>query len=301
MKTKKGVESCMHCTASTTQAANTKSTCRVSGAGQKSHRDFLVSRNSKTGRSINVDLSTCRPTKWCAAHCYGRRRTNMDPGGGGANNGPITWDRAQGAYRRNTEIVRWAADCGQLDELAAHIVDAVSGEYDGRDGRPILRGNGLGDLFPELCELYALIASKGCMLFIFSRIPEMIELLTEKCAEFEVTPEFWPFVLGSIDCSTPGDIRRALINATAEHNRMLYRGHKLRGPLAYACEGSASALEQLHRDGAAVESEGGYIRVVFGYHTNHKLTPLDCAGECPATAGQDTKCSACRMCYGPLR
>lgn len=253
-------------------------------------QSFVVSKNAKTGISINV--SECVPTPWCRAHCYGKRRS-ASPEGAGANNGPITWEAAQAAYRRNTAIIKAAADSGDLQELALLItVEIDRAKFKFGPGLQ-LRGNGLGDLFPELCWLYAIIADFGYKMFLFSRRADMIDLLTKACSNLGTPRSHWPYVIGSVDPSTPKEDVLALIEATANHNG--------KAALAIAAEDKPedlAAIDLLLAD----PSIYGAVKVTFGYHTNHKLTGLagTCLAkwECPATAGQDIVCTECKQCYG---
>lgn len=252
---------------------------------------FVVSRNAKTGISVNV--SECVPTPWCAAHCYGRRRRGTAEGS--ANNGPITWDRAQAAYRRNTAIIRSCAASGTLDELAIEIISQID-TFRHQSGNAAtklqLRGNGFGDLFPELCWLYALIASKGEKIFMFSRRPDMIRLLASACDELGLPRNGRPWVIGSVDPSTSVSTSIDLVDATRNINGV--------SRIAIATETAPHDLMRLEPLIAGLE---GAVAVTFGYHTNHKLTGLQgtilASWECPATAGRDVICTECKQCYHP--
>lgn len=242
---------------------------------------FRVSSNAKTGHSINSTVCL-GSTPWCRAHCYGRFR----PRGPLANTGPITWRKAQAVYRKNTEIICECRDRGRLEDLAADIAALF-------DPNAILRGNGLGDLFPGLTELYALMASMGVKLFLFSRVPEEIRRLTRLCIDLNLDRSYWPHVLGSVDSTTTSEAVDALSFAVMEHKyRCNYINYQW---LAFACttdEEYCTALKQDWWDTVAV---------VFGYHGTRKRTVLKDPKECPAAAGYDIKCNKCRRCYGHLQ
>jgi hypothetical protein len=242
---------------------------------------ILISKNRKTGCSVNVDQ--CTPTPWCRPHCYRCFRDEAIIAENGwdttPNSGPITWRTQRESYKRNERAIILAGQEGRLDTAAARIAARL------KDPDP-LRGNGTGDLFPALCELYARIAFHGKPVFIFSRRPDMILELLDVCDSLELEPGRRPFVLGSIDPSTTLCQCHQLVEATAAING--------RPVLAYATDkggGMGCGEVRAHRF-----SE--YIQVVFGYHTNFVKTVLGHEKECPATAGKHVKCNECRRCYG---
>lgn len=243
---------------------------------------ILISKNRKTGCSINVDQ--CSPTPWCRPHCYRcfRDETIIKENGWDTtpNSGPITWRTQRESYKRNEQAIMRAAAEGRLDTAAAGIVARL------RDPDP-LRGNGTGDLFPELCELYARIAMHGKPVFLFSRRPAMILELLDVCDTLELEPRQRPFVLGSIDPSSTLCQCHQLVEATAAING--------RPTLAYATDkGGGMGCGEMR-----AHKFSQYIQVVFGYHTNFIKTVIGHEKECPATAGQHVKCTACRRCFGP--
>ena len=152
-----------------------------------------------------------------------------------------------------------------------------------------LRGNGSGDLFPALCELYANICKRGVRVYGYSKRPQMLHRLKQACQRMDVPEAHWPYFLGSTDVSSEPDDVFALAHATAHLNTD-------REPaLAYSTESTGVGyLDELqtHPDPQA-------IKVVFGYHTNFKTTVVGCAAECPATAGEDVHCHDCKRCFGP--
>lgn len=246
-------------------------------------QDVLISSNAKTGLSINVDQ--CSPTRWCYQHCYRRFRSletiarngwNSTP-----NTGPVTWRGAQAAYKRNEAAIIAASWAGRLDEIAAVVVQRVRAR-----GLENLRGNGTGDLFPELCELYARLASHGLGVFLFSRRPDKIAMLLKLCEELGVARANYPFVMGSVDPSTSAWKWQALVEATGRMNG--------RSALAYATD----KIGEAGREEIDAHPARKHFVVVFGYHSNQTRTVLGHALECPATAGTDIKCNACRRCYG---
>jgi hypothetical protein len=188
-------------------------------------------------------------------------------------------------YELNETFIKDHAKAGSLDELAAGIAARV--------GPGPLRGNGTGDLFPELCELYARLAMHGTKVYLFSRIPEMIRLLGEICHGFRVIQPLWPTVLGSVDPSTTNLQIHELESAIVDYYGMTrYSPHvKARIPnriLAIATAAPDPVLKYKWYD--------DLIRVIFGYHSNHTKTVVDHPLACPATNGEDIKCLECRRC-----
>jgi len=244
---------------------------------------LLVSKNAKTGCSINVDR--CKPTPWCAAHCYRKFRSAQSIKAAGLsstpNNGPITWEKQQAAYKRNDAALKALDESGQLEATVSKLAVRLK-----VSGIKHLRGNGTGDLFPELIVFYALCALKSIKIFMFSRIPEKIVELSELCSAMGVPLQDRPFVLGSVDPSTPQKDVDALIAATKEMNG--------KPALAYATDTKGEAgCDEVDKHPASQ-----HFNVVFGYHTNHLHTVLGHKKECPATAGKAIKCDQCRKCYG---
>jgi len=258
---------------------------------------FKLSSNSKTGYSVNVSRRSCRPTPLCRERCYGKRVTladisRLEAAGEDTrclspNAGPITWDKMQAVYERNFDILQQLRREGQIDRLAArlasHWLRFRSGE--------ILRGCGLGDLWPPLVDLFAQLAMHGVPLFLFSRKAEMIDRLREACDALNVGHDCRPWVLGSVDPSTTMEDLRALQTATLKMN-----GIATLAGVWY--DETVRAGERPIPNWHIFESG---IRVIFGYHTNHKHTRVPRSisyMECPATAGTGTICRECRRCYG---
>jgi hypothetical protein len=244
----------------------------------------LISKNAKTGYSINVD--SCEPTPWCARHCYRRWRTQeiikeMGWDDTSVNTGPITWKVQRESYQRNEQaIIKLVAD-GKLEETAVEIAKRLKNR-----GVSHLRGNGTGDLFPELTLLYCLLAREGIKIFGFSRKPVEMRAMADCCAEMKVPHELRPFFMGSTDPSTTlfdlGELMQASINLNGTIQ------------LAYATAAGGDAGWREVQFHPAVT----HVRVVFGYHSNMKKTKIGHPLECPATAGEDIKCDECRRCYG---
>jgi hypothetical protein len=244
----------------------------------------LLSKNRKTGLSINV--SSCRPTPFCAMHCYARARSTSSIQRNGwtgkttPNNGPITWDTQRAAYASNEARIKYLSGKGELEATAVGIVQVME-----RLGMTHLRGNGVGDLFPELCELYAYIGAHGKTVFLFSRIPQMIHELGEL---YKVLGGNKPYVLGSVDPSTSLTDTGELSWATEYTN----------GSPALAYATAAVARKELDAELSRLGFYREEVRVIFGYHTNHLHTVVSHPLACPATNGEDIVCSSCRRCYG---
>jgi len=251
--------------------------------GSMSINGLMISKNAKTGYSINV--YRCQPTPWCGKHCYCKARSAELIAKMGwdttANNGPITWDTQQAAYKRNDRVLAELDAAGQLEHTASDITCRLQA-----NGVTHLRGNGTGDLFRSLVVLYAFLALKGLKVFMFSRIPAMIRELADLCDELGVAKEDRPFVTGSVDVSTTPEAVQQLIEATRYINGT--------PALAYATSAAGQAgCNEVDRHPAAE-----HFHVVFGYHTNHLHTQLGHKKECPATAGGNIKCAECKRCYG---
>lgn len=244
--------------------------------------DFTVSKNDKTEKSANFDLATCRPTKYCYAHCYarGRNQEQADSLGSTPNGGPITWKLQAACYVKNVEVVKAFVLTGRVHELAERIVKQCAKiEIDGEVRRHI-RWNGCGDLFPEVLPLIIALAEHGVRVWGFSRKPELIEELGHLADSVGLTGWTRPYFQGSIDMSVPPSERWKLIEATIALN-----GH---AALAAAAD---TAMDAMWLDSKDVATH-------FGYHTNLKKTKLGTAKECPATAGEHVKCEMCLRCFG---
>jgi len=244
----------------------------------------ILSRNSKTGRSVNVH--SCCPSKLCPEFCYRFKRTKeqalaierrcgFNPG---ANTGPVTWPVQVAAYKRNEETIKQAARECRLEELAIRLVQQMEGKEED------LRWCGTGDLFPELCELIAMYALLGRRhSFGFSRQPEMIKYLTELLDDMKVPVHRWPHIIGSVDESTEGETLRDLLIWTNELNGW--------PSLALATWKTGAELQQYLNSYTSIE-------VIFGIHSSQKKTKTGHHLACPATEGEKIKCVECRRCYG---
>lgn len=246
----------------------------------------LISKNAKTGYSINVD--SCEPTPWCARHCYRRWRTQeiieeMGWDDATPNTGPITWKTQRDSYSRNeARIIELASKPGMLEDTAKGIAARLR-----KRGTTHLRGNGTGDLFPELTMLYCLLAREGIKVFLFSRKPAEIAAIADICDKMRLAPAARPYVIASTDPTTTIYALGELVEATRYTN-----GHPA---LAYAtAAGGPAGCAEVDRH-PAIE----HLVVIFGYHSNQTKTKLDHCLECPATAGEDIRCNKCRRCYGP--
>jgi len=249
---------------------------------------IVVSSNTKTGRSLNVD--SCQPTPRCRQDCYRHFRTNdliLRRGWSStSNSGPITWAKQVACYQRNERLIKVfhqadvTAGLEPLRDLAERMARKVLRRQD------FLRGNGTGDLFPELCQLYCQLVKAGLRVYLYSRIAEQILLLDQLCREQQVQQDMRPYVLGSVDPSTTNAQARALIAATKRMNG--------KATLALAVRNVQEVKD-------IPTWQQRHIKVVFGYHTNRKQTTLGDPRECPATAGKSIHCKACRICLGPRK
>jgi len=260
-------------------------------------KGILVSKNSKTGLSINVN--TCKPTKWCAQHCYRRFRTwdiiNKNGWESTPNTGPITWPLQRAAYVRNEARIKELSARGGLEEAAAEIARRLE-----MQGQNCIRGNGTGDLFPELVELYFHLAVKGIRVYGFTRNAELLRYLYRLCLEVGLLQHWhsFPFFMGSVDKTTSREEIVALWDATKRLSNAIANLDdvytlRITNHLAYATAAS---------DGLELTSELRRLaytpEVIFGYHATNKRTVLNHYLECPATAGEDIKCLECRRCIG---
>ena len=259
---------------------------------------LTISANSKTGKSINVSRKSCRPTALCRKRCYGEKITlediaRMEAAGIDVrclrpNAGPITWDKSQETYERNFNVLQAAYKEGWLDELAAE----VSAYWIRHQPEEVLRGNGLGDLWPPLCDFYARLAMHGVPVFLFSRKAEMISRLRETCNLLEVEYDRRPWVIGSVDPSTEKEDLSKLQTETLRMNGQVTLAATWYDPTDRLLWHEPLENWQVHEAG---------VRVIFGYHTNFHHTRVPQAlqkNECPATAGLKTTCRECRKCFG---
>ena len=241
---------------------------------------LLISTNSKTGLSLNVDQ--CTPTRWCLSHCYRLKRTKDLIRKQGwdttVNNGPITWPVQQARYKANEERIKSLYRQSRLPQTAAAIATRLR-----RRGMQHFRGNGTGDLFFELCHLYALLSLHGVKVYGYSKRPAKLHLLAALCRKYDTACR--PFFLGSTDPSSTQRQIKALTRATAELNGA--------PALTFSTECTGvEAQAQLAKHCAAE-----HVYVVFGYHANSKQTVTGLPNECPATAGEDIHCRECRKCF----
>jgi len=245
--------------------------------------------NHKALESMNFGLATCRPTRWCLAHCYARGRSREDGVelGSTANSGPVTWPTQQAMYDANIVAAKVLYNKGNraLERAAKKLADRQR-----RVGRCNIRWNGVGDLFFEIIPLIAHIAAFGIKVWGFSRRPEKIHLLAETCKEWGVAE--MPYFLGSVDPTTSHEETQLLVDATQD----------LSGSpqLAYAtAQAGAAGCREVD-----AHPFREHFKVVFGYHTNRIKTPLGHVLECPSTGepeedvGGEGYCHTCRRCIG---
>jgi len=249
----------------------------------------IISKNDKTGSSINV--WSCRPTPICMHICYRFKRTKadaqrilaehgFDPG---SNTGPVTWPVQQEFYRRVEARIKQAAKLGELDEMASAIARTMSFRAEH------LRWCGTGDLFPELCELIALVAAKGTESFGFSRKPAEMILLADMLDDVGVPvghparPFFIASTDASCDTSYAGGLR---LGSQTINGKPAMAYVTLHGGLHGAAEINALIWKR-------------ELVVVFGLHsTGRGKTHVPHKLACPSTNGEDIKCVTCRRCYG---
>lgn len=254
--------------------------------GNLKFNGLLISRNAKTGLSLN--LHSCNLTPWCEQHCYRKLRNSEMISARGwmstPNAGPITWRTQRLAYINNEKHLKQLKRDGLLEATAAQLA-----AYCHARDLHFFRGCGTGDLCMEAVELIALLALHGIRVYAFSRKADMISYLSDliNALGLQDSPSK-PFILGSIDPSTKAEDAAELARCTA----------RLAGApaLAYATAtpGDAGCAEI---DRHPLRK---HFRVVFGYHTNLLHTYIGHSLECPSTAGKSVKCDLCRRCYGPL-
>ena len=197
------------------------------------------------------------------------------------NTGPITWKTQRDSYSRNEARIIQLAGEGKLKETAIEIARRLK-----KRDETHLRGNGTGDLFPELTQLYCLIARAGIKVFLFSRKPVEIAAIADICDKIGTPPKQRPFALGSTDPTTTIYDLGELIEATRYTNG--------KPALVYATASSGTmAVAEIERHPARK-----HLVVCFGYHSNMKKTRLTHPLACPATNGKKIVCSECRRCYG---
>lgn len=254
--------------------------------GNLQFNGLLISRNAKTGLSLN--LHSCTPTPWCEQHCYRKFRDSAMIAERGwtstANAGPITWPTQAAAYVRTEKQLKALRREGKLEETAARFAAHCLAR-----GIHFFRGCGTGDLCEEAVEFAVLLAAHGVRVYAFSRKPDMIAYLIDLVNAMGLQDNTAkPFVMGSIDPSTTPADAAELVRLTGILNG--------KPALAYATatSGEAGCIEI---DRHPLRK---HFRVVFGYHTNLLHTVIGHKLECPSTAGKKIKCDLCRRCYGPL-
>jgi len=126
---------------------------------------LVVSKNLKTGRSINLDHGSCRMTALCREVCYGKLVTLQEAEALGvkSNCGPITWPKQQEIYRRNRLWLEQASS-RELKEEALRIKSLMA-----KEGRADIRLCGMGDLTKGLVRLAHCLVDVGVSPWGFSK------------------------------------------------------------------------------------------------------------------------------------
>lgn len=161
----------------------------------RSH-EKICSGNTKTGYSVNFPIwRTCRPTKVCAALCYGAVKGR-----------PITWDKSLLKYLR---VYRYF-----LNTDPETIADRIRKEYVSKK-MTFLRWNGVGDLFPEAVEVINILARKypDMVLWVVTRKREMAAKIDRKAENV--------YVMFSLD-KDPDSRKRKTLMDRHRHPRVYY-------------------------------------------------------------------------------
>lgn len=257
-------------------------------------RGLQISKNKKTGSSVNFDFTECRPTKLCREYCYGRLRSQGE--GFGTNNGPITWPAQQMMYRRNSLWIK-RAKLPELRAEAQRIADLglFTPEENG------LRWNGQGELSEGACRLIPMLAECGVLIWGFSRRVDRLVRLGMRVQrlrrERRIQLGCNPYFIGSIDSSTSEEDLLGLIKATASLN---VTGAPAIGMVAFDPLEARLLIDRVKR-AAVLCRRGDPDLVMFGYHSNRTITKLGVREECPSTAGEDILCADCRRCSGQVK
>jgi len=164
--------------------------------GSLGPKEKICSGNTKTGWSVNFPIwRTCRPTKVCAALCYGAVKGR-----------PITWDKSLLKYLR---VYRYF-----LSAPAEEVAERIYKEYKAR-GMTFLRWNGVGDLFPEAVKVINILAREhpDMILWVVTRKPEMAAKIDRKAKNV--------YVMFSLD-NDPDSRKRKAAMARRRHPRVYY-------------------------------------------------------------------------------
>lgn len=255
---------------------------------RRNDEQLVLSSNTKTGESLNLDRRSCRPTRLCAQICYGRgvsaaeaRRTGIH-----ANWGPITWPAQQAAYRRNRELLERMSSL----EIQAEAL-RIAASLEAQD----LRLCGMGDLTPELVELIAWLAHFGVRPWGFTKRPEMLGLLCRAMKRIPPAAGAWPMFQGSTDSTMELSRIAALESWTRRLNAL--GGREGRATLAYVTL-SPGWIGAAEVDALPWRSS---VATVFGYHTNSHKTVVAHQLACPSTNGEEVKCRECRRCIDGMQ
>jgi hypothetical protein len=265
--------------------------------GQFLSKHIYLSKNAKTGISVNsrilpcrVELDgvrfrlegTCQPTEWCKKKCYARHGHF------------VTWNREnhddlsvqQRRFLLNSLVFNHYDNSSQeaVDQEADHIVGgAVSEGYDN------VRWNGGGDLSPGAVKIINAITRRhpNFRVWGFTRRPEMaLRLSPRPNLVFTV----------SLDPTTPPWGPEG-----AHRDELLMAAYHLGGRMAYATEQAGDPKIQEIRDWLQQEAKDSVrLDTVFGYHASQKHTLVGDRQECPSTSKVDTRgCQQCQWCFMP--
>jgi len=241
---------------------------------KKDSRGLLISKNLKTGFSVNFHFCTCRPTKLCRTYCYARRRSpkRAKQLGTTTNAGPLTWHNAQNALVRNTQFLK-GLTVHELQTIACNMAQRLFAL-----GIDNIRWNGAGDLFEEALIVIATLAELGILVWGFTRKANMLHKLNALLDGGELRR---PIFQASVDLSTSNADIDALIEATQMFN------DEPRLALALMDETDLNKVP---------EKVLNAVKIIFGYHAMHVKTVIRHPLACPITNGAPIKCRDCQRC-----
>lgn len=244
-----------------------------------------ISDNLKTGYSLNVDRSWCRPTRLCSAVCYGREvsKSQAKLEGIHSNKGPITWPSSQRCYAMNAVRLRLLTEEKRIDlgrRLAAKLLNR---------GYDNLRICGMGDLGLPLVDLCQGLMEGQVRPWGFSKRADMLLRLSQvrDSLGLELDDPAAPCFTGSVDESMPAYRVQDLIAATT---RLMGRPRLAYMTLNPGWVGASEVNALPYKE---------HLKVVFGYHTGSHKTEVGHPLACPATNGEDIHCQACKRCPRP--
>lgn len=225
---------------------------------------IYLSRNSKTGTSINVSIAeTCRPTPACAAYCYGLT-------------GRMVMSAALQRQVQNAQVFAHASRA-QLDREAEDVVHAVSREQN------FLRVFGVGDLQPgsvyfiNKLSAYAERVRPEFSVWVATRKFDLAERL-------EVRKNL--HVMLGFDSATPEKWLRQG-QALLEARRPQFFAAWVRQRAEDVAPAWADVVFEEHRAGGARANRRPHPRACPAtIHANY-----------PRSKAHDGACAACRFCF----